>query len=68
MYIYQRINLDGSTWRSRSISTEKLFDEEVYLNKTIPASAVTFTNEPREGDYEELCNRLSGKVKTYRLP
>ncbi|GGC88034.1 hypothetical protein GCM10007216_18460 [Thalassobacillus devorans] len=68
MYIYKRINLDGSTWRSRSISTEKLFDEEVYLNKTLPASEVTFTNEPLKGDYDELCKRLSGEVKTYRIP
>ncbi|GGC97431.1 hypothetical protein GCM10007216_30250 [Thalassobacillus devorans] len=68
MYIYQRINIDGSTWRSRSISTEKLFDDEVYVNKTLPASKVKFTNEPIKGDYEGLCKRLSGEVKVYRIP
>ncbi|MGP4069749.1 hypothetical protein [Halobacillus sp. B29] len=66
MFIYVRTGLDGSSWRSKSISTEGLFDEEIYQNKTLPASEVKFTNEPVQGDYEELCEKLSGEVITYR--
>lgn len=66
MFIYVRTGMDGSSWRSKSISTEGLFDDETYQNKTLPASEVKFTNEPLEGDYEELCKRLSGEVVIYK--
>ncbi len=40
MYIFKRTNLDGSTWKSKSMNTNNLFYEETYLNKTLPAGEV----------------------------
>ncbi|SDJ73734.1 hypothetical protein [Salimicrobium halophilum] len=62
MYIYKRISFDGSNWRSKSINTESLFDEDPYKNQTLPGKEVKFTHEPVDEDYDKLCEQLSGEV------
>jgi len=53
--------LNGSSWRSESLK-RSYFDEETYDDKKLSPKTVKFHHEPENGDYDELCRRLSGEV------
>jgi len=57
--------LNGSSWRSESLKRSH-FDEETYDDKKISPRTVKFHHEPIEGDYDELCKKLSGEVVVFR--
>jgi len=57
--------LNGSSWRSESLN-RGYFDEETYDDKKLSPKRVIFHNEPQNGDYNELCRRLSGEVRVIK--
>jgi len=56
--------LNGTSWRSESLN-RSYFDEETYDDKKVSPKRVRFNNEPVDGDYDELCKRMSGEVKVF---
>lgn len=57
--------LNGGSWRSESIK-RSYFDEETYDDKKVSPKRIKFHNEPKDGDYDELCKRLSGEVTVFK--
>jgi len=58
--------LNGSSWRSDSIK-RCYFDEDTYDDKKIAPKRVQLLNDPKDGDYDELCKNLSGDVIVYKM-
>jgi hypothetical protein len=57
-----RKNINGTSWRSWSLQNEADFTEDTYQDRKIAGKYVRLTNEAVNGDYEELCERLSGNM------
>ncbi|UOQ93872.1 hypothetical protein MUO14_02465 [Halobacillus shinanisalinarum] len=57
---------DNNSWRPKSLNTDDLFYEDTYVDLKIFWRNVKFENEPVDGNYRELCEKLSGEVVSYK--